>query len=181
METVTIWWNQSSLSVTKLVQQLNPNTVESTIMGKHFTPTVPKLSQGCGFWYIVCKAFLPYVIGFNMFVWHEISSSNISRTVLPSITKFYRDIHTDIPTSSHTGWRDYLLPVASYKSEKRTKIPPLAVLGGISGEWFKQGSRNFTHLSRTIGFTNLAAPGWLQNVIKYCTKVRKTGPVRQRV
>ena len=43
-----------------------------------------------------------FVTGFVMFVWHEISSSNISKIVWRRITKFYRDIHTDI-VYSHTG------------------------------------------------------------------------------
>ena len=48
--------------------------------------------------------------------------------------------------------------------------------GGISREWFNQGRRNFTDLSRTIGLTNipertsLATFGRLQIAIKYCTK-----------
>ena len=38
-----------------------------------------------------------------MFVRHEISPSNISRTVCPRITKFYTDFHTDI-VHSCTGY-----------------------------------------------------------------------------
>ena len=49
-----------------------------------------------------------------------------------------------------------------------SKIPPPTDLSGISRERFKQGSRNFTHLSKTIGLaklpdmTSLAASGRLQ-------------------
>ena len=66
---------------------------------------------------------------------------------------------------------------------KRLKMPPLTPFGGIFQEWFKQGSRNFTHMLWTIGPTNmphmtsLALSGRLQNAIKYRTKVRKTGAV----
>ena len=67
-------------------------------------------------------------------------------------------------------------------------MPPMA-LGGISGQRFKQGAGNFMGLLMTIAPTNLpdmtslAVSGRLQNVIKYGTKVRKTGPVQagQRV
>ena len=58
--------------------------------------------------------------------------------------------------------------------------PPKA-LGRISPEWSEQESRNITHLPWTISLTNLpdmtsiAASGRLQNAVKYCTKVRKTG------
>ena len=47
-------------------------------------------------------AFLPHVFGFDLLVRHEISPSNISRTVLPRMTKFHTDIHTDI-VYSHTA------------------------------------------------------------------------------
>ena len=52
-------------------------------------------------------------------------------------------------------------------------------LCGISQELFKLGPRNFTHLLRISGLTNmpemtsLAASGQLQNVIKYCTELCK--------
>ena len=42
-------------------------------------------------------------LGQCSFVWHEISSSNISKTVWPRITKFDGDIHTDI-VYSHIGY-----------------------------------------------------------------------------
>ena len=60
-------------------------------------------------------------------------------------------------------------------------MPPPIASGRIYGERFKRGSRNFTNLSGTDSLTNLldtsllAASGRLQNAIKYCTKVRKTG------
>ena len=52
------------------------------------------------------KSFRPYVIAFDhvrSFVRHENSPSNSSRTVLPRITNFYVDIHTDI-FYSHIGY-----------------------------------------------------------------------------
>ena len=71
------------------------------------------------------------------------------------------------------------------KAKKLSKIPRPTDPGGISRERFKQGSRTFTRLSRTIGLTNLkdmtslSAPGWLQNAIKYCTKcVKRVRPVK---
>ena len=67
-----------------------------------------------------------------------------------------------------------------------SKMPPPTASGTISREKFKRGSRNFTDLSGTIGPTNLPdmaslAVSGRQNLIKYCTKVRKTGLVGQRV
>ena len=72
-------------------------------------------------------------------------------------------------------------------SWKLSKIWPLVVLGGICREQFKQGSPIFTHLSGTIGLTNLldttslAASSQLQNAIKYCSRVRKTGVVSKEL
>ena len=66
-------------------------------------------------------------------------------------------------------------------------MPPPTASGGISQERFRRGSRTFAGLSGTIGsqnlpnMTSLAASGRLQNAVKYCTKVRKTGPADQRV
>ena len=59
--------------------------------------------------------------------------------------------------------------------------------GGICRKRFKRASGNFTDLSGTIGpkklsdMTSFAVSGRVQNVIKYCTKVSKTGPAGQRV
>ena len=61
-------------------------------------------------------------------------------------------------------------------------LPPTA-LGRISREQFKRALRNFKDSSETISLTNApdttspAASIRLQNALKYCTKVRKTGPV----
>ena len=114
-------------------------------------------------------------------VHHKESGSNISKTVWPRITKFYRGIRTGT-LFSHTEY-----DVTTYfRSEviaiKLSKIPLPTASGGISREWFKRGSPNFTYLSGTISFTNLmdmtllAASSRLQNAIKYYTKVHKTGP-----
>ena len=51
----------------------------------------------------------------------------------------------------------------------------------------EQGSRYFTYLSRTISLTklsemaSLADSGRVQNAMKYCLKLRKTGTAGQRV
>ena len=133
---------------------------------------------------LLCVTPRRYVISFDMFArsfaLHEISPSNILRTVWPRITIFYVDIHTDI-VYSRTGY-DVII---SFRSEvtvkKRSKLPPPTASGGISQEWFKLRSRNFTHLLMTIGLTNLpdttplTSPSRLRNAIKYCTKLRKTG------
>ena len=88
-------------------------------------------------------------------------------------------------------WRHYLLPVGSWM-EKQSKTASNG-FWWISRETFKLGSRNctivfWTILSRTSGPTNLleiaspAPSGRLQNAIKYCRKVRKTGPIyRERL
>ena len=39
--------------------------------------------------------------------------------------------------------------------KKTVKMPPPMALGGISLEWFKQGSHNFPHLLGTVSVTNL--------------------------
>ena len=66
-------------------------------------------------------------------------------------------------------------------------MPPPITSGGISGERFKRGPSNFSHLSgtmvhtRPLDLTSLVSAGRLLNAIGYCTKVRKTGPDGQRV
>ena len=60
-------------------------------------------------------------------------------------------------------------------------MPPPTASGHIYGELFKQRSHNFAYSSdATIlinlpDMTSLAASDRLQNVIKYCIEVRKTG------
>ena len=60
-------------------------------------------------------------------------------------------------------------------------MPPATATGRISGERFKRGCRNFTHLSRLTGLTQLLdmtaldASCRLQNANKHCTKVHKAG------
>ena len=115
------------------------------------------------------------------FVRHKVGSSNISRTVWHWITKFYTDIHTNIP-HSRTGYNvtNYFRLIVITK--KLSKIPLQMTSGQISREPFERWSRNFTHLSGTISLTNLpdmtplAAAGRLQNTNKYCIEVRKNGP-----
>ena len=82
-------------------------------------------------------------------VHHKLSCSNISRTVWPRITTFYMDIHTDLLYSNNR------YDVTNFfMSEVITKMPPPMASVGISREQFK-GSQNFTHLSETVGLTNL--------------------------
>ena len=66
------------------------------------------------------------------------------------------------------------------KFTNRSKMQPPTASRGISGKWFKRGSRNFTRLPRTTRLTNLpdvtslAFSGRLQNAIKeklYCSKL----------
>ena len=74
----------------------------------------------------------------SSFVRYENSSSNISKTVLPRLTKFYRDINTDI-VNSHTGYDVIIYFRSEVIGGKRSKIPtpsPTAS-GGISRERFK--------------------------------------------
>ena len=80
-----------------------------------------------------------------------IESSNLTRASIPK---------------PHRIWRHYLLPDGSY-SEKNSQ------------KRFKLGSRNFTHLSRTIDPTNipemtsLAASGRLQMLVNTAQKCAK--------
>ena len=91
-----------------------------------------------------------------MFVRHEISSSNMSKTVLPRISQFYTDIIPTLSTATPDMMYDVIIYFRSEVIAKRlSKIPPPTASGGISPERFKVGSRNFTHLSRTIGLINL--------------------------
>ena len=75
----------------------------------------------------------------------------------------------------------------SYRKLSRKEKNVATISGGIGRQQFKPGSRNFTHLSGAIGhtevpdITSLVASGRLQNAIKYCTQVRKTGPAGERV
>ena len=70
--------------------------------------------------------------------------------------------------------------------KKRSKIPSPTASGLISGERFERRARKFTHLSGTVsstklpGMGSLAVSSRLQNLIKYCTKVRKNGCGRHR-
>ena len=128
-------------------------------------------------------------IGFvnvRSFVRHKISSSSISKTVRHIITKFRGDFQAGI-IYSPTGYDIIICFRSEVTVEKQSKIPPTTASRGISQERFKLRSWNLTCLSKTNGpinlpdRTSLAASGRLQNVIIYCTKVRKTGPGEQRV
>ena len=86
------------------------------------------------------------------FVTH-LRQSHISRTVWPTITKFYTNRHTG-RFYNHTGYNDHYVP-PEVILKKTSKIPPQTTWGGISRERFKRGSRNFAGLSRTKGPTIL--------------------------
>ena len=106
--------------------------------------------QFLGWVYFYVKGVSHYwKIGFIMFVRREINSSNMSKTIWPRITKFYRDIHTNI-VYSHTGYEAIIYFRSKIIAKKLLKIPLPTASGGISRKWFKLRSRNFTRLSRTI-------------------------------
>ena len=106
-----------------------------------------------------CKAFLHYVLGFDMFVrpFDTKSAPRISREPFDlESTNFILHGHPYRHSlQPHQIWRHYLLPFGSY-SEKLSKIQPPTTSFWISQEQFKHRSRNFTHLSRTFGLTNLS-------------------------
>ena len=85
---------------------------------------------------------------------HEMSSSNISKTVWPRITKFYRYIHTDI-AYRRTGYDVIIYVLSEVIWEKQSILLPWRLLGGIYRERLKLGSWNYTCLSNTSGPTNL--------------------------
>ena len=90
----------------------------------------------------------------HSFVRHEISSSNISKSVWPWITKFYTVIHTDI-VYSYTGYDVIVYFRSEVIGEKQSKIPSPPAPGGISQERFKLGAWNCTHLSMTAVLINV--------------------------
>ena len=109
----------------------------------------------------------------------------ISRTVWARITKFYADMHTNMPyICTRCDVTNYLR--SEVITKKPSTMPPQMASVGISQERFKRGSPNFTRLLGTTGsinlpdMTSLVASGRLQNAIKYCTKVVER-PVGQRV
>ena len=121
--------------------------------------------------------------------------------VWPRTTIFYKEIPTDM-LYRHTGFdvnSYFRLEVIAKKLSNMLPTTP----GGISWEHFKQESPNFILLLGTTGLTQLPDMAWLvwlvlawnmtlndwlfdwwidwaacsllQNAIKYCTKVHKTG------
>ena len=84
--------------------------------------------------------------------------------------------HQILQGNSFTGYdvNSYFQSELSWK--KLFKLPPPTAFDRISWEQSKRGSPNCTHLSGTIGLTNLLNMTWLtsscrlQNAIKYCTK-----------
>ena len=110
-------------------------------------------------------------------VHHKVSGSYISRT---RIIKFYRHIQHKL-LYIYSGHMTPL-PVGIYREKKLSKMTLPMAPGGISREWFKRCLQNSKELSRTIGLiqipdmTSLAASSQLQDAIKYCIKVRRTGP-----
>ena len=86
---------------------------------------------------------------------------------------------TSIPTHS-TATLDMTSLATSGFRKKTSKMSPQTTLGLIFPEGFQRVSRNFSFLLQIISFTNLlnmtsqAAFCWLQDAVKYCTKVRET-------
>ena len=107
----------------------------------------------------------------------DLASPNFTRTSTP-----VRSITTpDMTSLTTSSWQ-------LSKFKKRSKMSSQTASCEIPRERFKRGSPNFTRLSGTTGPTNLsdmiplAASGWRQNAIKYCTTVvRKTCPADHRV
>ena len=98
------------------------------------------------------KAFRTIEIAYDhvhSFIRHEISFSNISRTVLTRIAKLYTNILIDIDVYSHTGYCvtvNFRPEVIAKKTVENTASDGF---GGICRERFKLASRNFTHLSKS--------------------------------
>ena len=133
-----------------------------------------------------CFALLWETSSFS-FVQHEISSWNISRTVVwPRITKFYTDINTDI-VYSHTGYDVIIyfwLEVIAKNCRKYCfwwlRAQYLENGSSEDEEIFKKLLEDNT-LTNLPYMTSLAPSSRLQNAIRYHTTVWKTGLARQRV
>ena len=108
----------------------------------------------------------------------------ISRTVWARITKFYRQIHTDLPypifppdlmSLTTSGWK---LPRKNRRICRLRHLHVEFLEKGLSEDHqISQGCRG-----QLPDMTSLITSGLLQNAIKYCTKLMcKTGPVGQRV
>ena len=119
---------------------------------------------------------------------HTVRQLYISRTVWPSITTFYLNIHTgQVYKNARYDVTSYfrLVVVKVLINGRKWRLRRLRV--EFLENSFKWGSQNFTSLWWLIGSTNfadmtsLAVSGQLQSVVKYCTKVHKTGSDGQRV
>ena len=90
----------------------------------------------------------------RLFFWHQISSSNISRTVWPKITKFYMDNHTEIVYN-----RTIYDIIIYFRSEVKRKNCRKYRLQWLWAQFLENGSSEdgqiLQTLSRTICLTNL--------------------------
>ena len=81
-----------------------------------------------------CLIITGYIHRRLFIVHYKLRVLNVSRTVRPRITKFYKDIHTDL-VHSHIEY-----DVISYfllEARKTLKMPPPTSSGGIPQEQFK--------------------------------------------
>ena len=95
------------------------------------------------------------------------------------ITKFYRDIHTDI-VYSHTGYDAIVYFRSKVIAKKLSKIPLRQLRVEFLGNGLARTTKFYTLVKgnrsyKPAGMTSLPSSGRLQNVVKYCTEVRKTG------
>ena len=118
---------------------------------------------------------------------HKVSWSNISRTIWPRITQFYTDIHTIIQALRIRHHQ--LFSVGSYcdKTVENTADDDdfcwnfSRTVQTRNTKFYKLIGDNRPHKIAAYDVTGWAASVWPQNAIKYCAKVRKMGPVGQRV
>ena len=120
----------------------------------------------------------------SSFVIHKLSGSNISRTVRSRIAELY--IYTDMlysriayDVTSYFQWEII--------AKKPSKMPTPTASDGILESSLSDNHEHFSCLSGGIDttiltdMTSLAASGRLQNTIKNCISVRKTGATGRRV
>ena len=93
-----------------------------------------------GFLLGVSKALRTIGIGLDhvrSFVRHEVSPSNISRTVYPIITKFYTNIHTEI-VCCRIGYDVIIYFWSEVIAKKTAENTASTASGGIPRERFKR-------------------------------------------
>ena len=80
----------------------------------------------------------------NNSITFNLKLSNFAYTSMPTQCTYASDMTSTVASDRQLS-----------KFEKRRKMPHPTALGSLYEQWFKRGSRNFTHLSETIGPTNL--------------------------